>query len=88
MVGTSPPWKEAAMTTFAANEETGRRLSELDERTREAWHAYRDALRDLDGDDYAEAEHTSWELLQLTLAEIGAQRRELAAIGALPGEPA
>ena len=76
------------MTTFAANEETGRRLSELDEHTRDAWHVYREALRGLDGDDYATAEHTSWELLQLTLAEIGEQRRELAAIGAQPGEPA
>jgi hypothetical protein len=76
------------MTTFAANEETGRRLSELDERTREAWHAYQDSLRDLAGDAYDQAERTSWELLQLTLAEITAQRRELAAIGALPGEPA
>jgi hypothetical protein len=73
------------MTTFAANEHTGRRLTELDERTREAWQAYQEGLRDLEGSAYDEAEGTSWELLQLTLAEIDVQRRELEAIAAGTG---
>jgi hypothetical protein len=73
------------MTTFAANEQTGRRLTELDERTREAWQAYQEGLRGLEGSAYDEAEGTSWELLQLTLAEITAQRRELEAIAAGTG---
>jgi len=70
------------MTTFAANEHTGRQLSEIDDRTAEAWLAYRDGLTGLEGDAYEEAERTSWELLQLTLAELDAQRRELEAISA------
>ena len=37
---------------------------------REAWDAYRASLRDLEGRDYEEAEHASWEHLQRTLAAL------------------
>ena len=53
------------------------RLNELDERTQRAWKAYRDALRDLSGRDYDEAEHRSWERLQRKLAQVEDERTEL-----------
>jgi hypothetical protein len=39
---------------------------------REAWEAYRDSLRDLEGPDYEEAERVSWERLQRALLELRA----------------
>ena len=36
----------------------------------EAWDAYSDALRDLKGREYEEAEEGSWERLQARLREI------------------
>jgi hypothetical protein len=53
------------------------RLNELDERTQRAWKAYRDALRDLSGRDYDEAEHRSWERLQRKLAQFEDERMAL-----------
>jgi hypothetical protein len=41
-------------------------------RTREAWDAYRESLRDLQGRDYEEAERSSWERLQRELEAIAA----------------
>ena len=55
------------MTTSAARQGTDRTIAE-----REAWHAYRDSLRDLDGADYEEAERESWARLQGTLRELHA----------------
>ena len=37
---------------------------------REAWEAYRESLRDLEGSDYEEAERASWERLQRALLEL------------------
>jgi hypothetical protein len=65
------------MTTFAPNQETERKLEELDERTRAAWSAYRESLRDLSGRDYDEAEDASWDVLQRTLRHLGEERAEL-----------
>jgi hypothetical protein len=39
---------------------------------REAWEAYRDSLRDLEGTDYEETERVSWERLQRALLELRA----------------
>jgi len=39
---------------------------------REAWEAYRESLRDLEGADYEEAERISWARLQGTLRELSA----------------
>jgi hypothetical protein len=39
---------------------------------REAWEAYRESLRDLQGADYEEAERISWARLQGTLRELSA----------------
>jgi uncharacterized protein YecT (DUF1311 family) len=65
------------MTTAAPIEEAT--LDQLDERTQEAWVAYRNSLRDLSGRDYDEAETRSWERLQRELREIEDRRMELAA---------
>jgi hypothetical protein len=53
-----------------------RRQRELQERTRRAWDAYRASLRDLEGRDYEEAEHRSWERLQRKLAEVEHQQSD------------
>jgi hypothetical protein len=69
------------MTTFTPDQDRGRKLRELGERTRRAWSAYRESLRDLDGRAYEEAEDRSWERLQRKLSELEAQRRELSETG-------
>jgi hypothetical protein len=56
------------MPTFAPNQHT------LDERTREAWTAYRDQIADLGGREYDAAEAASWDRLQEALREIEADR--------------
>jgi hypothetical protein len=55
------------MTTSATRQGTQRTIAE-----REAWEAYRESLRDLEGADYEEAERISWERLQGTLRELSA----------------
>lgn len=69
------------MTTFAAQQDTERRRAELDARTRTAWSAYRDALHDLEGRAYDDAEAASWAQLQATLREIEGERAGLAETG-------
>jgi hypothetical protein len=56
------------MTTFAPDQDT------LDERTREAWSAYRDELAELHGREYDAAENDSWERLQDALRTIETDR--------------
>jgi hypothetical protein len=53
------------MTTSAARQGTDRTIAE-----REAWEAYRESLRDLQGAAYEEAERASWARLQGTLREL------------------
>lgn len=55
------------MTSPATRQGTDRTIAE-----REAWDAYRDSLRDLEGPDYEEAERVSWERLQRALLELRA----------------
>jgi hypothetical protein len=55
------------MTTSATRQGTDRTIAE-----REAWEAYRESLRDLDGADYEEAERDAWARLQGTLRELHA----------------
>jgi hypothetical protein len=55
------------MTSSATRQGTDRTLAE-----REAWDAYRDSLRDLEGPDYEEVERASWERLQRALLELRA----------------
>jgi hypothetical protein len=56
------------MTTFAPHDPA------LDERTRQAWSAYRDGLTDLTGRDYDTAEAEAWDHLQHELEAIEADR--------------
>jgi hypothetical protein len=53
------------MTTSATRQGSDRTLAE-----REAWDAYRDSLRDLEGAEYEETERLSWERLQRALHEL------------------
>jgi hypothetical protein len=69
--------------TTTAHEETRGRHSALDERVRAAWAAYRDALKDLDGERYASTEPIAWEILQHELREIGAARDTIDTLAAL-----
>jgi hypothetical protein len=43
---------------------------ELDRKRAEAWSAYAESLRDLEGRDYEDAEGASWERLQRALRRI------------------
>ena len=62
------------MTTMTPN-----RLEELAELERTAWAEYSDALRDLQGRDYEQAEAASWDELPGLLADVAAERAEIAA---------
>ncbi len=59
------------MATFTPHDST------LDERTRTAWSAYREALAELQGRAYDEAEAASWDRLQEQLQDIEADRAAL-----------
>ena len=56
------------MTASAPHQETA---ADTAARTREAWDAYRDSLRELTGRAYEDAEHASWDELQRRLRQIG-----------------
>jgi hypothetical protein len=53
------------MTSSATRQRPDQTVAE-----REAWEAYRESLRDLEGSDYEEAERASWERLQRALLEL------------------
>ena len=53
------------------------RLRELDEDTRRAWHAYRDRLRELTGQEYDTAERESWDELQEELGRLASERQRV-----------
>lgn len=65
------------MTTFAAQQDSERRLAELDALTRCAWVEYREGLRELDGREYDDAEPAAWDQLQATLQELDDERLAL-----------
>jgi hypothetical protein len=73
----------ADMTTSTADQDTGQRLRELDERTSAAWRDYRSSLAELAGPEYETAEQISWERLQAELHELAGERERVAA-GAAP----
>ncbi|MGZ8632761.1 MAG: hypothetical protein ACXWZZ_02765 [Solirubrobacteraceae bacterium] len=55
------------MTTSATPQGSARTIPE-----REAWEAYRDSLRDLEGAQYEETERASWARLEATLRDLHA----------------
>lgn len=54
------------------------KLRALDDDERRVWTAYRDRIRELNGDEYELAEHESWEELQQELQGLEQRRRSLA----------
>jgi hypothetical protein len=54
------------MTTYISDHKD-RRLAEIEQRQRQAWEAYSDDIRGLEGRDYEEAEGESWDRLQRML---------------------
>ena len=72
------------MTISAPRRDENGKGNELDERTRRAWTAYRESLRDLSGRDYDQAEDRSWARLQSKLKELDDERAALAAKGEPP----
>lgn len=65
------------MTTFTSQQESRRRLEELDALVRDAWEQYQAEVQLLDGKAYAIAEPAAWGALQLTLGEVDAERSTL-----------
>ncbi len=62
------------MTLIAPDAE---KLRELDDDTTRAWAVYREALRELTGEEYERAEDESWTELQRELRRLDRQRRTL-----------
>jgi hypothetical protein len=54
------------------------KLDEIEDDERRAWSSYREALRELTGEEYERAEHESWERLQGELRGLDRRRRSLA----------
>ena len=65
------------MAISAPKRDDSAKRTELDERTRRAWIAYRDSLRDLSGQEYDDAECRSWDRLQRKLTELEGERAQL-----------
>jgi hypothetical protein len=61
------------MPTYISDQQA-RRIADIDERTRQAWAAYNESLRDLRGRDYEEAEDASWGRLQKRLKQLDDER--------------
>jgi DNA-binding PadR family transcriptional regulator len=72
------------MTISAPRRDENGKGHELAERTRRAWTAYRESLRDLTGRDYDEAEGRSWDRLQRKLKELEEERAALTSRGGSP----
>lgn len=62
------------MTALAPDSD---KLQELDDDTRHAWHAYREKLRQLSGEEYERVETESWAELQTELRRVERRRRSL-----------
>jgi hypothetical protein len=65
------------VTTYISDHRA-RRLADIDERERQAWEAYSDSLRDLEGKAYEDAEGDSWDRLQKRLRQLGDERQLVA----------
>lgn len=64
------------MTTFAPEQDDQRPRRQIEQRTRRAWSAYQESLRELDGAEYEAAEPRAWERLQRRLAALDAPPEE------------
>jgi hypothetical protein len=70
--------RRPAVTTFTSQHQA-RRLADIDARTKQAWASYNDSVRELDGQEYEEAEGKSWDRLQRKLRQLDEERQLLAA---------
>ena len=61
------------MPTYISDQQA-RKLADIDERTRQAWSTYNESLRDLQGQDYEQAEDESWGRLQKRLKQLEDER--------------
>jgi hypothetical protein len=61
--------------TAFTQEHVTRKLSEIEARTKQAWAAYNESTRDLDGQEYEDAEGQSWDRLQRRLRELDGERQ-------------
>jgi hypothetical protein len=75
-IGSAPQARSHQMTATAPDTE---RLRELEADTRQAWSAYSNRLRELNGDEYERAESESWTQLQNELERLEREREELTA---------
>jgi hypothetical protein len=66
--------KRGPMMTTYISDQQARKLADIDERTRQAWSAYNESLRDLQGRDYENAEDESWGRLQKRLKQLEDER--------------
>ena len=65
------------MSSVATSNDPAVRLAELDAAVTDAWIDYREALRNLEGAPYVEAEAEAWDHLQTELEQLDAERRAL-----------
>ncbi len=63
------------MSTIACRTD---KLRQLENDERQAWSSYREALRELGGEEYEHAEDESWQQLQRKLRSVERERRTLA----------
>ena len=73
-IGSTNPREGGDVTTTAPDLQ---KLRELDDGTRRAWVAYNERLRDLDGEEYEQAESDSWTELQRELRSLERRRASL-----------
>jgi hypothetical protein len=71
----APSRQKGDAVTALTHEEVTRKLSEIDDRTKQAWAAYNESLRDLAGREYEDAEGQSWDRLQKRLRELDGERQ-------------
>ena len=76
------------MTTFAAQQDSDRRLAELEALVRCAWVEYQEGLRGLEGHEYEDAEPAAWDQLQAALADVDDERAQLVTLSGSGGPPA
>jgi hypothetical protein len=75
VASSTPIGRSGDVTTIAYRTD---KLRELEDDERRAWGTYREALRELTGEEYEHMERQSWEQLQDELRQLDQRRRSLA----------
>jgi hypothetical protein len=66
------------VTTFTSQHQA-RRMADIDVRTKQAWASYNESVRELEGQEYEDAEGKSWDRLQRKLRQLDEERQLLVA---------